>query len=258
MQMSVNVKLRTIHHLACSGGTVISKAVQAMANTLVISEIHPDELFYRFNPFDPTQLLLAQTKLGNNSHLRRSIFLRRIAECVELADTGGLTLVLRDHTHYDYSARPQVPQYPALLGALSAHYETCSLLTIRNPLEAFISLQKNGWNQAVSDFDDYCQRYETMVSHYQTLNAGLLRYEDFCADPDTFMLRTCELLDLNFNASFRDALQQIPMTGDSGRGRQLGAIQTLSPKPVSRELAQQANQSDAFNRLAERFNYSIA
>ena len=65
--MSVNVKLRTIHHLACSGGTVISKAVQAMANTLVISEIHPDELFYRFNPFDPTQLLLAQTNRQQQS-----------------------------------------------------------------------------------------------------------------------------------------------------------------------------------------------
>lgn len=249
------MKLRTMHHLACSGGTIISKATQAMIKTLVISEVHPDELHYRFNPFDPSQLLLAQTKLRNNSQLRRSIFLRRIAECVELAESEGLTLVLRDHTHYDYAARGDIAHRPALIDTLSSHYDTCPLLTVRDPLEAYMSLQSNGWDKAISSFNDYCTRYEKMVQHYQDLNCGMLRYEDFCRNPDDFMRKVCTHLDLGFNPEFQNVMHKIPMTGDSGRGKNFGAIKVLTPKPVSEDLAQQALHSAAYQRLAARFDY---
>ncbi len=44
-------KLRTLHHLSCSGGTIISKVIHSMKNVQVISEIHPHRLMNKFNPF---------------------------------------------------------------------------------------------------------------------------------------------------------------------------------------------------------------
>ena len=70
--------IRTIHHLSCSGGSVLCKCIASMQNTIVISEVHPDQLRFEFNPYDPTQLLLAQTNLGEDLSLRRQIFLNRI------------------------------------------------------------------------------------------------------------------------------------------------------------------------------------
>ena len=34
-------KLRIIHHLACSGGTLISKCLSALPNVYLLSEVHP-------------------------------------------------------------------------------------------------------------------------------------------------------------------------------------------------------------------------
>ena len=33
--------IRIIHHLACSGGTLISKCISAMPNVYLLSEVHP-------------------------------------------------------------------------------------------------------------------------------------------------------------------------------------------------------------------------
>jgi len=249
------MKLRTIHHLACSGGTIISKAIQAMKDTLVLSEIHPDSVYYRFNPFDPTQLLLAQTTLGQNRALKHRIFIHRIKECASLASAAGATLVLRDHTHYDYTVQPTVAPASALLDVLSPHYELCSLVTVRHPLEAYMSLKANGWDKGVKDLNDYCLRFDTMVSHYQERGAAFLRYEDFCANPHAFMRKVCQHLELTYNPDFERIIFDIPMTGDSGRGKAFREIKVLTPKAIPAEIATRATHSKHYLRLAELFGY---
>ena len=144
-------KILTIHHLACAGGSVICKAIGSMLKTIVISEVNPKRIRFVFNPYDPTQLLLAQTNLKNNDQIIKKVFLKRVQECYELSKLNKFNLVLRDHTHSDYMLVKDINSIinrSSLWNLLSEHFSLTSILTIRNPIESYLSLQsKGGQNQ---------------------------------------------------------------------------------------------------------------
>ena len=56
-------KLRIIHHLACSGGTLISKCISALPNVYLLSELHPTTTLHmgggrpKFLPADVLSLI---------------------------------------------------------------------------------------------------------------------------------------------------------------------------------------------------------
>jgi len=254
--------IRSIHHFACTGGTVISKCIQSMHSTIVLSEVHPDNTRYVFNPYDPIQLFLAQTNLRNNQTLRRQIFSQRIEQCVNIAKQLNLNLVLREHTHSDYCLvkdKETISSKNSLLDVISIAYNVKSLVTVRNPLESYISLQKIGAARNVLGFADYCDRLEMMTNRYAQLGIPFMRYEDFCTDPSKFMEKLCEYLELRFNPDFQSLYKKMPMTGNSGRGltENLETIKILKPKKVSEDLRTEALRSESFANFSKEFGYSL-
>ena len=220
-------KILTIHHLACTGGSVICKAIGSMLKTIVISEVNPNRIRFVFNPYDPTQLLLAQTHL-------------------------------RNHTHSDYMLVKDINliiNRSSLWSLLSEQFSLTSILTIRNPIESYLSLQNKGWAKSIKDFDDYCKRTLMMIDTYKGLRCKIIKYEDFCNDPITTMKKICKIYEIEFNEKFEEIFYKIPMTGDSGRGKTSNIIQTLDPKYVDNELKKQANSSDAYLKIIENYNY---
>ena len=254
--------IRTIHHFACSGGTVISKCIQAMHRTVVISEIHPHHVRYNFNPFDPVQLLISQTNLRDNKKLKEDIFRVRVQECASIAQQTNVNLVLRDHTYSDYfrtKNRDEIVNKSTLIDVISLDFEVQSLVTIRNPLEAYLSLKNNNGDQSISNFSDYCDRQFMMIEHYKIRKIPIMRYEDFCLDPTEFLKCVCKIFDLEFNPDFQKNFHRIKMTGDSGRGRSesLKTIKKLPPKYIPSELLLEASVSNAFQKIASEFRYQI-
>ena len=254
--------IRTIHHFACSGGTLISKCIQAMHRTVVISEVHPHYVSYNFNSFDPVQLLIAQTSLRDNKKLKEDIFRSRVRECASIARQTNANLVLRDHTQSDYfrtKNRDEIVNKSTLLDVISLDFEVHSLVTIRNPLEVYLSLKNNNWDGAISNFSEYCYRLCMMTEHYKIRNIPIMRYEDFCLDPTEFLKSVCKILYLEFNPDFEKNFYRIPMTGNSGRGRDesLKTIKQLPPKYYPSELLLEASVSNAFQKIASEFRYRI-
>ena len=254
--------IRSIHHFACSGGTVISKCIQAMHRTVVISEIHPHHVRYNFNPFDPVQLLISQTTLRDNKKLKEDIFRARVRECASIAQQTNVNLVLRDHAYSDYFRTKnlnEIVNKSTLLDLISLDFEVQTLVTIRNPLEAYLSLKNNNGDQYISNFSDYCDRQFMMIEHYKIRNVPIMRYEDFCLDPTEFLKRVCKIFNLEFNPDFQKNFHRIKMTGDSGRGRSesLKTIKKLPPKYIPSELLLEASVSDAFQKIASEFRYQI-
>ena len=252
------MRLLTIHHLAATGGSVICKAINSMNNTLVVSETHPNVLQYKFNPFDPTQILLHQPKLKNNLELRKSIYVNRIKDCYSIAEQINCNLVLRDHAHSDYMQTKNIESIKnkcSLLEALPKYFEVRSILSIRDPIESFISSQLKGWINNITNFDDYCRRYELMVETYFARGAKIVRYEDFCKNPNDTLRTICNFFDISFNENFEEIFYEIPMTGNSGRGKTLDHIRTLEPKVVGVKLKDEALSSNSYIRLSNRFNY---
>lgn len=252
--------VRTIHHLACHGGTLISKCIQAMPQTLVVSEVHPDELRYTFNPYDPVQLLLASTQIGKNKDLRRKLFQQRIQQCLTIAEKTGVNLVFREHTHFDYCASGKKflsEGGSSLLQVLPQESQPVSLLTVRSPIEAYLSLKENKWDTSIHDFDDYCSRLVLLIESFRRANVPIIKYEDFCASPYTTMRDICAHLKLDYDASFAENFFKTPMTGDSGRGsrQNLASITALDPKPVPSALLLAAKRSYSFAKINAELDY---
>ncbi len=255
------MKMRTVHHLSCSGGTVISKCIAAMNDVFLLSELHP----YRigsliFNPFDPLQQLIVRTDLRENIDFQRKIFLDRVRVAEKSLRKMQKHLVIRDHTHTDYldhSDPSSISSKKSLIDALSYDYRTISVLTIRNPIDSYSSLIENGWNKKIKSFDDYCYRVGLMIEEYSKSGIPIYKYEDFCKNPDKIMQLICNDLEIEYACDYRQTFNSVKLTGDSGRSSKSLEISSLPARERSERLLAGARKSQNFAKICEQLGYSI-
>lgn len=250
--------LRTIHHFACTGGTVISKCIAALPGTVVLSEIDPLSLMPLQNHkvFAPTDLILA---------LRQSVPELPEKHLVEIFTAGvrvakreltlqGYDLVIRDHAHSQFATGVNAANRPTLLELLSADFPVRAVLTVRHPLDSFLSLTRNGWlHFKPATLDEYCRRYITFLDRHAS--TAVLKYEDFTEDPDRFLQRICGILNLRYHSLALDAFSAIQMSGDSGRSG--AVIATRARQEVPPEIADQTGASMFYRLICERLGYPV-
>lgn len=253
--------LRSVHQFACTGGTLISKLLAAMPNVTMLSEI---------DPLSPSNLILGSPKAGPRFQPTDVLYGARFAarpidddtvaavftasvETLhrEIGNRGG-ALVLRDHAHSqfcsdaDWAARPTVRE---LLQRISV---VKSVITVRHPLDSFLSLDKNGWRHFVPfAIDTYATRYEAFLDRH--MGVPIFKYEDFVANTDETLAKICDALALPFVDGTEQLLPIMRMSGDSGRSS--NRISYRPRRDVPRAILQQAKQSDAFKRLCETLGY---
>lgn len=247
--------IRTIHHLACTGETVISKCIAAMPHVVLLSEVNP---LNRFGAdFEPTNPLLTLER----SHRRLSIpeirdaFQRQIAQAVKICVDDGVDLVIRDHSHTDFCIGEKPAALTPIIDFLSEDYELLSVATVRHPLDSYLGLVASGWEKqfSPSSLEEYASRYHHFLDRYRSFR--ILRYEDFCIKPAAFMLDICSTLDLEYNAEFQERFGKIRLSGDSGRT----SNKEISPRPrreTPAEVGDQIATSNAYAELLTRLGYS--
>jgi len=235
-----------------------------MHDALVISEVNPTRFHYSFNPYDPVQLLISQTSLKNEKEFTNKVFLDRVELCYRLTSNKNKTLVLRDHTHSDYFRMRDInniTNFSSLIDILKVRFDLLSMLTVRQPLESYLSLHKFlkniKTNLIVQDFDDYCARTILMIRHYKNLEVPIFKYEDFCATPHDVMQRMCEKLELKYNKNFDKEFSKYLMTGDSGRAS-AGKIREIRvlPSKVPLEIKDMAKKSRNYQTLSNLLDYN--
>lgn len=249
--------LRTIHHLAASGGTVMSKALAVQPDVVLLSEVSPVPLGGRFIPFDPLQQFIRnygnkepELRLGRTPRdFVRRIFMDRIEYVLDICTAADRRLVLRDHSHSDFLG-PKPPPRSVLLECLDeAGFNRRSVLTLRDPVDAYISSQRENWVRHADGFDDYCRRTSLMIEEFE--DDAIFLYEDFCADPVAVTERICARLALPFDGGFQERLASIQLTGDSGRRSDV--IAPRPRRPVPPELKAEIEASAHYAALRARF-----
>ncbi|MET6759725.1 sulfotransferase [Pseudoalteromonas sp. NCIMB_1079] len=214
-------KLRIIHHLACSGGSLLSKCLAALPNVYLLSEVHPftDLALGRGKPkYSPTDLIALSHYAGvpNHQDLAGKLFKQAVMSTYQHVEKLGGILVLRDHTHSDYCTSAKLPEKSRVHQLLEEDFEIKSILTIRDPIDSYASLVKNGWVHFSPDsFDEYCRRILVMLDKFQT--EQIFKYEDFVDEPQDVMGKICQKLDLPFDDNFEEIFGAFQVTGDSGR-----------------------------------------
>lgn len=249
--------VRTIHHFACAGGTLFSKCVAAMPNVQLLSEIDPLSVHGRRSPqpvFAPSDMatLLAQGTRATDRQGLIELFQAQMRIAYSQTVRKGGYLVLRDHTHSHFCSDHEPDVRPTLREMLAQSYEVLSVITVRDPVDSFMSLRRNGWiNFQPATFDGYCHRYLNFLDRYA--DCPRVKYEDFLRDPKTVMREVCDILSLPYIDTFGSLFSVFKLTGDSGRsGSRIEARESL---PVPAELRAEFAGSANYARLAERLGY---
>lgn len=238
-------EVTTLHHLACSGGTLFSKCLATMADALVLSEIHPDRTAQpAFHP-------LYQAKLGYGELLDPQLisgidmhFLREIWLADDFATSLDRRLIVRDHAHVDFALRQQ--SRSRLVDLLSRSFKITPIVTIRNPVEVYLSLKKKGWFDGSPD--DLCKAHLALLDAFP--GATVFRYEDLVTDPETTVQSLCDAAGITFQPGFRSRLKNVRhLTGDSGRSGDV--IAPRADKSVPAEIRAAFEASEAYGRLRE-------
>lgn len=246
--------LRTIHHLACTGGTVISKCLAAMPDVALISEVNP---FNRCSDgFEPTNPLLllerSYRQLSDNEILED--FARRISDVHTICRQDDVDLIIRDHSHTDFCIGAQPSTFRPIADYLSTEYEMLSAVTVRHPLDSYLGILANGWEKQFipSTLNEYSRRYLAFLERYISL--PILRYEDFCACPETFMRQLCEILEVGYSAEFQKHFRFFTLSGDSGR-KGLDMIEQRPRRPAPDVVQSELNDSHLYLELVSRLGY---
>lgn len=218
--------IRLIHNLPRSGGTIISKSLGAQNNVILLSEIHPDGEGVRnkmnidsdigdpiFQSKDYYNLFTVEEyrKIKNN----KICFEEKINTILKKTLSLNKKLVIRDWAFVDFFGAPFIkPTYEnKLLGILEKHYKILNIYILRHPLEMLISCYKS-----LPFFRDSYQ-ISMFIKSYESffLNSSkerIIKYEDFCSNPNKNLKRMCEHLEIEFDENYNTKLGDIRVIGD--------------------------------------------
>lgn len=246
--------IRSIHHFACTGGTLLSRCIAAMPNTEVLSEVDPLSTLgprWSFMPSDLIGLARSGSRPPGQDILIR-IFLAGLDVLASTARQSGVSLILRDHAHSQFCYDAGLSERPTLREMLMPDYTLLSLVSVRHPLDSYLSLRRQDWiNFTPGSLEEYAGRYDAFLDRHDGVE--ILRYEDFVAAPEIQMQRICEILSLTYNADFRQIFPALRLSGDSGRRGD-----TIAPRPrwpVPDEVTVQIPQNKAYENLCARLGY---
>ena len=246
--------LRTVHHLACTGGTIISKAISSQPNVALLSEVDPFSPMGHEHPFRPTDMI-GLAKVGSRAatiETQGKMFLSSLAILAKEYEAQGTYLVLRDNSHGKYNYGSDISSYPSLREFLSDTYDLKSVVTVRDPIDSYLSLKKNGWEHfSPSGFDEYCRRMLVFLEDH--IDVPIIKYEDFVTDPQNVCAALCKALDLPFNRDFIHLMSAISISGDSGRKGE--KLQLRPRREILRDEDTEFKASSHHAKLAERLGY---
>ena len=162
-------------------------------------------------------------------------------------------LVLREHNHSAYLFGPSVRGKKSLIETLESAFELRSIVTVRNPIDSYLSLREFGWlHFEPPTFEEYCDRYLKFLTDYSRIR--IFRYEDFVVDSLNVMQEICEHLKLEYTSKFVDEFFQFNFSGDSGRRSEV--IAPRERRPFDKIFSDEVNASSSFKELSAKLGYN--
>jgi hypothetical protein len=247
--------IRTVHHLACTGGTVISKCLAAMPKVALISEVNPLNRFGKdFEPSNPLLLLERSYRNLTLDEIEED-FLNQIRQAMKICGKDNVDLIIRDHSHTDFCIGPSPTGIRPIVDFLDKEYALVQVVTVRHPLDSYLGLLAAGWETqfSPSSLEEYARRYMSFLDGYAGVE--VMKYEDFTAAPDEFMENMCDLLEVSYSSDYIRRFGDIKLSGDSGR-KSTTEISLRQRRELPGGLMDEIRSSLAYHKLLERLDYT--
>ncbi len=257
----IRPEIRIVHHMARSGGTIISKCLGCMDDVLLVSEIHPEgsrwfdpvlQCHQWFGMFDPEEI--------RNGSLTNMPFLEKIARIYEKAYAQKRTLIIRDWTHLDFTAVPFVknPTYQLTTAmVLQEWFDVLHVATVRHPIDQWLSLRNLSIMKDQLTIDDFLLGYRKFAE--KACEIGFIRYEDFTLNPSQAMKTLCDQLCVAYDNGF---LQKwylyTTITGDTNNQRvPKTSIEAVPRRPMEPSLKKEFEASKDYWASIEMLGYEL-
>lgn len=230
-------KIRILHHMARSGGTIISKCLGCMKNIALLSEINPRGLDY-INPLSQAyewygllnddDIKLIQERGGIGFVAGLALINRRCTE-------KGNTLLIRDWSHLDFTGWPHLtdPTFRlATADALASRLEVINTTTVRHPIDQWLSFTKSqSWTNSNMPLADYLLGYRNFSEYANKI--GFIRYEDFTLQPDAALSLLCNRLDIPYDDAYQARWAENQHITTAPGKRDGGSTITPRPRPYT-------------------------
>ena len=249
--------LRSLHHMACSGGTLISKLIASLPNVALINETHPlNRKLTGFHPTDPL-LLLEQNWRSLSKEEVREAFVTDLIQALSICRNQGIELVVREHSHTDFCVGAKPFNEQPVRTWMQPNVRMRSLVSVRHPLDSWLGMVAAGWHKQLqpATLHEYCSRYHLFLD--ETSEVPVLYYEDLCRDPIAGLEQLCELLLLPMDSSALAKFGKIILSGDSGR-TDLDRVEPRARRPIPNSVETElstANARKALEELCDRLDY---
>ncbi|MEP1869074.1 MAG: hypothetical protein ABJJ44_06070 [Paraglaciecola sp.] len=252
--------LRIVHHFACSGGSLISKCIAAMPNTYLLSEVHPHSQLHLLNANKARYLPSDYTTLSRHANvpkidqLSEELFVSSVDVIHKHVNNFGGFLILRDHSHVDFCTDNTFPKISTINNLLHTKFNLINLVTIRNPVDSYLSLVESGWiHFSPGNFDNYCKRLLMFLNQFK--NKQIIKYESFVRSPDRTLKKICKNLDIPYLKEYKDIFNSIKVTGDSGR--RSGDIKSRERRGMDTDFASEVLSSKRFKEINKKYGYTL-
>lgn len=247
--------IRTIHHFACTGGTLITKCLACSPNVHALSEVDPlstvPATVGKFAPSDLIQLTGFSNRASTMEE-KLDLFLGSLKVLHQSNQKKGLRVLVRDHAHGHFCIGSAIPERLTVREILHRTFPVLSIVTVRHPIDSWLALKVNHWHQFnPATADEYARRYEVFLDKYQ--DVMMFRYEDFLEDPAEELASMCRALNLAYPEDFQELFSVHSFSGDSGRSG--GKIEPRVRRSIPGHVHQELRQSRALCHLCERLGY---
>ena len=268
--------------MAGSGGSIVSQIISAATNSILVSEINPFAPIRKNKKdpiFDPTSLLLHLTynskEISNNYKFKYFMFQLEIS--INHAHDLSKNLLLRDHTHSTFNYLNQSMYLnkkkisSLFIEPVKYYYEINNLkfnfprakpiLSIRHPLDNYIAARQRKWLRSYCgsnlNIDNYCKSLIKLQNYIKDNENGIIiRYEDFCVDFEKGLYETFEQMKLDYTIPKLIDINNIKVTGKSGRKSFDVCLRDRQLSEVDEELINEINLSSNYNEYCKMNNYN--
>ena len=272
--------LLTVHHVAASGGSIVSQVLAASTNSVLVSEINPFGTVKRgLKPFyDPTSLLwhLVYNSRDLSPTLKLKYFFGQLDISIEHVKSLSKNILLRDHSHttFNFLNKNQTfnnkKVYSLFMESLKYFYSKKDnkfdfprikpILSIRHPLDSFIASRKNDWLFEYCgdeiNIDNYCKGLLIFQNYMENVEfAKVIRYEDLCLNFDSSLNELFFNLDINYKIPTLSEVNCIKVTGKSGRKSNNIVLRERLLTDVDDSLKNQIKKSNYYKKYCQRNNY---
>ena len=231
-----------------SGGTIFSKCLACLPETVLLSEVHPLGC--------AAGSVAEQARDWYDVEISHSEYLEEVRELHRHCTNNGKTLIIRDYTFMDFVPNSHNKQNPSNTLSnyrlLKQQFPVKPVVLVRDPIDIWISRWKP---------PKFFVAYDQFVDQVIEEKLPVIHFEDFSKDPESTLMKTCSLVGLKFSLDYKNYVDYHQVTGDnqltqSSRGSKQVEIKPLPRQQLSRAEIEWLEGDERLNLVCRKLGYS--